>query len=171
MLIGIVSDTHDSIRNFRKAINFFNAKKIDLLIHCGDWVSPFMLELIAELNCKCLAIFGNNEHDRERYFKKIEEMNLNIELHDNLFEGEIDGKKIAIFHGHYGHIMKMLLEKDFDVIFTGHTHIPEATNVDKIKVINPGSCAGIIRGLKQQDKFSIALYNTETDSSEIVYLE
>lgn len=171
MLLGIVSDTHDSIRNFRKAINFFNEKEIDLMIHCGDWVSPFMLEMIQELNCKCLGIFGNNEHDRDRYYTKIKEMKLNIELYDNLFEGVIDNKKVAVYHGHYGHIMKMLLEKNFDIIFTGHTHIPKTIDVDNTKIVNPGSCAGIVRGLEQQDKFSIILYDTETDSAKIVYLK
>ena len=36
MKFAIVSDTHDNINNFNKAINWLNSENIELVLHCGD---------------------------------------------------------------------------------------------------------------------------------------
>ncbi|HNR26026.1 MAG TPA: metallophosphoesterase family protein, partial [Methanobacteriaceae archaeon] len=41
MLIGIMSDSHDHIEAIRMVVNFFNQKKVDLVLHAGDLISPF----------------------------------------------------------------------------------------------------------------------------------
>lgn len=40
MLVGIITDTHDNLAGIQKAIQIFKEQKIEMLIHCGDWVSP-----------------------------------------------------------------------------------------------------------------------------------
>ncbi len=41
MNIGIISDTHDNLALIKKAVTFFNGEKVDLVLHAGDFVSPF----------------------------------------------------------------------------------------------------------------------------------
>ena len=41
MIIGLLSDTHDHIPNIRKAINRFKEENVELVLHAGDYVSPF----------------------------------------------------------------------------------------------------------------------------------
>ena len=36
MKIAIVSDTHNNWANFKKAIEWLNKEKIQLILHCGD---------------------------------------------------------------------------------------------------------------------------------------
>ena len=36
MLLGIVGDTHNNLRNIEKICEIFNSKKVDLVIHTGD---------------------------------------------------------------------------------------------------------------------------------------
>ncbi len=163
MKIGIISDTHDHIPNFKKAINFFNKEKIKLMIHCGDWVSPFMLNLCADLKCDVITVFGNNDGDKFRLLSMGPK--LRVEFRDKLAEVKLDKRKIAIFHGDPEHITKMLVEsKKFDVVFSGHTHKPLNDLHGKTLHINPGSCAFY---WDRSGKQSVAIYDTKTNTAKI----
>jgi len=41
MIIGIISDTHDNIYLIDEVINQLNKREINLVLHAGDYVSPF----------------------------------------------------------------------------------------------------------------------------------
>ena len=45
-----MSDTHDHMDNISKAVKIFNERNIDVLIHCGDYVSPFTFRAFDNLN-------------------------------------------------------------------------------------------------------------------------
>jgi len=64
MFIGIMSDTHDNVPLTKKAIDLFNSKKVEFVIHAGDYTSPFTLKLFKELRCKYAGVFGNNDGDK-----------------------------------------------------------------------------------------------------------
>ena len=36
MLVGVVSDTHNNIKNIKEIICLFNEEQVDLVIHTGD---------------------------------------------------------------------------------------------------------------------------------------
>ena len=44
MLVAIMSDSHDNIWNLRKAVEIIKNSQAGLLIHCGDFIAPFMLK-------------------------------------------------------------------------------------------------------------------------------
>jgi hypothetical protein len=41
MLIGAVSDSHDNLTQIDKAVALLNQKNVGLVLHAGDYVSPF----------------------------------------------------------------------------------------------------------------------------------
>ena len=45
MKIGIMSDSHDHFDNIRKSIELFKARKVDHVIHLGDFVNPGSVKL------------------------------------------------------------------------------------------------------------------------------
>ena len=63
MKLGIISDSHDQVENIKKAVEIINKEKVDFVYHCGDLCSPFVLHLLAELNCPVKIVFGNNDAD------------------------------------------------------------------------------------------------------------
>ena len=65
MLIGIVGDTHNNLKNISKICDIFNAEKVDLVVHTGDITLPKSLKAFRELNCKLLGVFGNNDIDEK----------------------------------------------------------------------------------------------------------
>ena len=40
MKIGILSDTHNQLTNFEKALTIFRREGVTLVVHCGDLSSP-----------------------------------------------------------------------------------------------------------------------------------
>ncbi len=170
MIIGIISDTHDSIKNVSKAFRFLNEKKVDVVLHCGDWVAPFILDAAKELDAPIKGVFGNNEGERYPYYEKIKRDNLNIEISDEgVWEGEFDGRKVAVTHGHQPLILKLLLDSGYDLVASGHTHEELIKDYGKTLHVNPGSVLGA-KQLVVKENFSLALYDTKSGQAEIFYL-
>ena len=49
MKLAIISDTHDNLKNFEKAINWFNKEGIELVLHCGDISSQETIDFANKL--------------------------------------------------------------------------------------------------------------------------
>ena len=64
MRIAVLSDSHDHIPNLRRAVIRANQEGADLLIHCGDLISPFMLPYLHAFNGPVHLIYGNNAGDQ-----------------------------------------------------------------------------------------------------------
>ncbi len=52
MLIGLISDSHDHVRNIEKAIKIFKKREVELVLHAGDFCSPFTIPPFEGLNLK-----------------------------------------------------------------------------------------------------------------------
>ena len=58
MRIGIISDTHDNVPMVQRAVEIFNAEAVDLVLHEGDYVSPFAVKPLSGLTV-CPVPCGN----------------------------------------------------------------------------------------------------------------
>ncbi len=63
-------------------------------------------------------------------------------------ELEVEGMKLLLTHGHkfaihrgLNKIGKYAIQKGYDVVLFGHTHIVEVKKIGKLLFLNPGSCA------------------------------
>jgi uncharacterized protein len=114
MKIGVISDTHDQDLLIEKSVQCFNDEKVDLVVHCGDWVSPFILYSFKELRVPIKGVFGNNDGDKFRHVVFGGKFGLDLQYEDRFLELEIEGRLIAVFHGDYrsithGQIFHLLL--------------------------------------------------------------
>lgn len=164
MKFAIVSDTHGNIANFKKIAGWLNKEKIETILHCGDIGSPETLrESLANYQGEFFGVFGNMDADYKidiGEYKKIPK----VQIMENIFEKEIDGKKISFVH--YPEIAKKLAESGkYDLIFYGHTHKPWEEKIGNCRLINPGETAG------QRFKPTFAVYDTKTEKLELKILE
>lgn len=172
MLIGIISDVHDNLRHLNIAIQFFNEKKISLLIHCGDFNMPFTLESYLELNCPIKGVLGNGDPDIQKFLYQIQNKfkNLKIDLAEVFQDIKIDNRRIAVFHGNDLQLLNLISECSlFDVICYGHTHISKIEKINKSLMINPGNLVGVYHPNKTAP-ITIALYETQDNTAEIIDL-
>ena len=64
-LIGIISDTHDNLPLITRAVRKFNRYQVDLVLHAGDYVSPFTIPCFKTLEARFIGVYGNNCAERE----------------------------------------------------------------------------------------------------------
>jgi len=174
MKIGIISDTHDNLVSLKKAIQIFKQRKIEMLIHCGDWVSPFTLEFfdreMKDFNIPIKSVVGNNPGDIKRTMMNNAKMQNPIEWSKTtMLVFDLDGKKTIVYHGDDREMLSMLIDSQkYDIIVTGHTHAVRNETVGKTLVVNPGTTCYACEG-KIIDRASIAIYDSKTNSAEIIY--
>ena len=150
MKIVIVSDTHNNMANFKKAIDWANKEKIRLILHCGDICNQETIDEASKLfKGEIKFAKGNGDHELDLPEK--------VEL-------EFNGKRIAFCH--FPDIAKKLAQSGkFDLVFYGHTHRPWDEKVGNTHMINPGELAGHFY------KPAFAVYNTITGELELKILE
>ncbi|HCQ31708.1 TPA: hypothetical protein DIU27_05005 [Candidatus Collierbacteria bacterium] len=173
MLIGIISDTHDNLQGLKKAIQIFKENKVEMLIHCGDWCSPFTLEFFDRemegFNIPVKSVIGNNHGDIKRIIVSNHRMKNPIEWPKTVtLKLDIDNKKTIIYHGDDFDILNALIDcQKYDIIFTGHLHRVRNEVVGKTLIINPGSTSFACES-EITEEASVAIYNTQTDKAEII---
>jgi putative phosphoesterase len=160
-MIGIMSDSHDNLGAIRKAVKIFNNKDLDLIIHAGDLISPFTAEEFQKLNPELIAVYGNNDGEREGLKSAYNDI---CHLED-FKEISIEGWKFAVIHGTNPAIVDSLaLSGKYDVVVRGHTHKLEILTGETM-VINPGEVCGYI-----SEEKTIVLLDTDDLSFEVLYL-
>ncbi len=144
MKIGIMSDTHDRLDAVEKAIDLFNRKGVEHVLHAGDLVSPFVAPRFAKLKAKLHIVWGNNEGDRE--FIRVKFGEIGVTPLGNFAALKLGGKKIALLHGTHEDVVNSLVKcGSYDVVVRGHNHRAEIIR-GKTLLINPGEVCGYLTG-------------------------
>ncbi len=66
MKIGAISDTHDNVPMIREVIRRLNALGGELVLHAGDYVSPFTARPYSELRATMIGVYGNDCAEGEK---------------------------------------------------------------------------------------------------------
>lgn len=160
MKVGLMADTHDNLEATEKAVDFFNEEGVEIVLHAGDLVSPFVVDKLSELEAELHYVWGNNEGDRNHIRKNFQE--IGVEPAGEFASLELDGQKISLIHGKdEGVVDALAASEEYDVVVRGHTHSPQVQR-DPL-VINPGAASGYL-----SDRRTVALLDTEEMESEIV---
>jgi len=166
MLIGLISDTHDNLPLVEKAVKLLNDRKVGLVLHAGDYTSPFTIPKFKALNCKLIGVFGNNDGDHELLKKRFTETQ-NCEVRGGFAQVEVDGFKIALLHGDETELLNALVNcGGFDAVVSGHTHIPVNKTKGISRVVCPGEVCGYLYG-----KPTLAILDTAKREASILELQ
>jgi putative phosphoesterase len=157
-LVGIISDTHEHIYAIVRAVRVLKERAPSLVIHCGDIISPPVLERFAELPLR--VVFGNNDGERSGLKKKCNELGF-PEIQDTL-TFEHAGKSFFINHGTNPRVIdEAAASQRYDYVLHGHTHEQRDELVGRTRIINPGA-------LFAASTLSVAFLNPETGAVEFV---
>ncbi len=161
MLIGVVSDSHDHVRLLTRALELFAERKVEAILHAGDYVAPFAARLLADpvltAGKRVYAVYGNN--DGERAGLKA----LLPQLVDGPLHLELGGRSIVLHH--YVEWIDRAALVDAEIVISGHTHEIVRDTRDGIFYLNPGECCGILTG-----RPTAAVLDTDAMSADILDL-
>jgi len=139
--IGVVSDTHNQLRNVRRIVELFNAAAVDRVIHTGDITQAKTLEVFAGLDAALVGVFGNND---EREALDAAAARLDMQLADPPLSIAWAGRRLLVVHD--PHCLDADAVASHDLVLHGHTHRPVCEHRNGTLVFNPGECAGVLPG-------------------------
>lgn len=165
MLVGIMADTHDCLPMIARAVLVLNEAGVDLVLHAGDYVSPFVVPELQALEADLIGILGNNDGDRAMLTERFSDFDT-MQLRGTFAEVMVDDTTIGMVHGHEQELLTALMESEaFDILAYGHTHHHEIYRVGTTLVVNPGEVCGYLSGIP-----TVAVVDTEMREAEILYL-
>ncbi len=144
MKIAVMSDSHDHLENIERAVELATEKGAEMLLHCGDICSPFVMDRLAPFTGPVHVVFGNNDGD-PMTISRIAEKFSNITVHHHT--GVIETEKGLVAFTHYPeHGKGLAATGSYAAVFSGHTHIRMAEEVAGTPHINPGEIMGFLEG-------------------------
>ncbi len=138
MRIAICSDSHDNMRNIIIFTKTAIRKKIELVIHLGDFIAPFAIKPLIDESpfTQFIGIFGNN--DGELIF-------LDHTANGTILKGPVektfDNRSFMLMHEPFS-LEK--LSNEFDFVCYGHTHAASIIKTKRGAIINPGELCGYL---------------------------
>jgi putative phosphoesterase len=165
MRIGILSDTHDCLEMVDTAVEQLNKEQVGLVLHAGDYVSPFVIPRLANLQSPLIGVLGNNDGDHPLLAAQFAEHDL-LSLRGGFAAVTAGGMTIGLLHGDDRELLQALIgRKAFDIVVHGHTHKAEVRRLGSMLVVNPGEVCGYLTG-----RPTIAVLDTVTRDVELVSL-
>ena len=162
MLVGIISDSHDNLPKIEAAVAKLNDARVELVLHAGDYCSPFAALRYQGLKSKMIGVFGNNDAERELLKTKFE--SLGHEVRSRFVSLEVDKVRIGLLHGDEENLLEDLARsQSYDLIISGHTHSISKLQNGRTVCFNPGEICGYLSG-----RATIATFDTSTRTIEIL---
>ena len=142
MRIGVVSDTHNHLRNVGRIVELFNAARVERVVHTGDITQAKTLEVFAGLEMPMVGVYGNNDVERDALEHAATDVG--IELVDPPLRLEWCERRIVVVHDPLE--IEGSWSTDHDAILHGHNHRTIHEHREGCLVFNPGECAGMMTG-------------------------
>lgn len=162
MRIGLMADSHDRVPAIRELLERMADRGVGMVLHCGDYCSPFSLAPFHELNIALAGVFGRNDGDREG-LKAFAAKGL-TELYESPHSIEVGGRRLLLVHDP-AEVAERSLEAH-EIIVHGFTHRQELKEIDGgATIINPGEACGWLYGTP-----TAAILDLDTKQVELISL-
>lgn len=143
MRIGVVSDTHNNLKNVRRIVELFNDAGVERVIHTGDITQPKTIEMFSSLEAPMWGVFGNNDQGELSSLDTVVR-DLGFDFVQPPLPLEWANRRIVVVHDPLE--LSMVEPSEFDLVLHGHTHLFRHEDAGTHVIFNPGECAGMMAG-------------------------
>lgn len=143
MLVGLLADTHDRVPAIDALLREMMSRGVGLVLHAGDYCSPFALRPFAEHSVALAGVFGKNDGDHEG-LNAYAAAAIGIELFESPHSMEVSGQSILLVHD-IGEVSPRSIE-GHSVVVHGFTHREEMKDRGNTLIVNPGEGCGWLHG-------------------------
>jgi uncharacterized protein len=162
MRVGVMADCHDRLPAIDELLKRMAAAGVGLVLHAGDYCSPFALAAFRELNMALAGVFGNNDGDREG-LKAFAAVGIGGELYESPHSVELEGKRILIVHELSEAAVRSV--ENHALVVHGYTHRRDLRSRGDALILNPGESCGWLHGVP-----SAAVIELDTMAVEFIEL-
>jgi uncharacterized protein len=144
MRVGVMADGHDRVPAIAELLKRMADAGVGLVLHAGDYCSPFSLAPFRELNVALAGVFGRNDGDREG-LKAAASTGVGAELYESPHSVELDGKRVLLVHD-IGDVAPRSIE-GHAIVIHGWSHRAEVRRHGETLMLNPGEACGWLFGM------------------------
>ncbi len=166
MRVLIISDTHDNLSNVDLLVrNVIPRERPEILVHLGDFTSPFTLLKLKEPGLPVIGVLGNNDGDTSM----LREIEHNIAPQP--IEVNLGGLPAFLMHGFKDVVFTekiataIALSGYYRLVLFGHTHRYKVERKGAALLVNPGTLSGYLA-----DEATYAVLDTELRSVQVKQL-
>jgi putative phosphoesterase len=162
MRIGLLADTHDRVPAVAELVRRMQEMGVYMVLHAGDYCSPFSLAPILDAQLPLVGVFGRNDGDHEGLRAKAAQ-GMGMELYDGPHSFELGGKRVMLVH-ELGDINSRSID-GHQIVVHGCSHSVEMKTRGDTHIVNPGEACGWLYGSP-----SAAVLDLATGRIEVVKL-
>jgi putative phosphoesterase len=162
MRVGVLADTHDRIPAIAELARRFREGGAEMLLHAGDYCSPWALRPLIETNLPLAGVFGRNDGDREG-LRAEASRGVGAELYESPHSVEVNGTRILLVHD-----LTEVTERSVTghaIVIHGCTHRSRMQSLGDTLLLNPGEACGWLFG-----KATAAILDIDTRHVEFITL-
>jgi hypothetical protein len=134
MIVGILSDSHGDAAATEQAVALLESRGAAALFHCGDVCGTSVLDALA--GRRAWFVWGNCDDASASMRAYVQA--LGLEWPRPPVRVTLEGRRIALCHGHEKFFPSLLAARDLDYVFFGHTHAYEDRG-GRPRAVNPGA--------------------------------
>src|SRR5947199_3177907 len=143
MRIGLIADTHDRLPAIAELVKQMQSAGIGMMLHAGDYCSPFALKAFEEAHISLAGVFGKNDGDQQGLVSRAQSA-FGAELFESPHSFEMGGKRILLVHDIADVNKRSVL--GHEIVIHGHTHQQEMKTRGDTLIVNPGEACGWFHG-------------------------
>jgi putative phosphoesterase len=143
MRVGLMGDTHDRLPAIASLLEKIREKGVSIVMHAGDYCSPFALAPFHDASIPLLGIFGRNDGDQES-LKAYAALGVGTELYESPHSFDVGGHRILLVHDLVEVNKRSISSHEF--VFHACTHRAEVATRGDTLLVNPGEACGWLHG-------------------------
>lgn len=143
MLVGVIGDTHDRLPAIAELVRQMQAAGASMVLHAGDYCSPFALKPFEDAQVTLAGIFGRNDGDPQGLVTRAQSA-FGAELFESPHSFEIGGRRILLVHD-IGDVNTRSVSSH-EIVIHGSTHQQEMKTRGETLILNPGEGCGWLYG-------------------------
>jgi len=164
MRIGLLADSHDRLPAISEFLRRFSAAQVGMVLHAGDFCSPFAFKPIVDAGLALAGVFGRNDGDREGLRAQAGRA-MGAELYESPHSLDVGGQHILLVHD-IGEVNKRSVVAHQFVIHGCSHQLQMKTRGTNTLMINPGEACGWLYGTP-----SAAILDLNTKQVEFLTLD
>jgi uncharacterized protein len=143
MRVGLIADTHDRLPAIAELVKQMQAGGVGMILHAGDYCSPFALRAFEDAHVSLAGVFGRNDGDTQGLVSRAQS-GFGAELSESPHSFEIGGRRILLIHD-IADVQNRSVSAH-EIVIHGHTHQQEMKTRGDTLIVNPGEACGWLYG-------------------------
>ncbi|HJQ19510.1 MAG TPA: YfcE family phosphodiesterase [Gemmatimonadaceae bacterium] len=143
MKIGLMADSHDRVPAIAELLKQMREAGATMVLHAGDYVSPFALKPFDDMHMTLQGVFGRNDGDHQGLLSTAG-AGIGIEIFESPHSFDVGGNQILLVHD-LGDVQKRSI-KSHTFIVHGFAHQQSLKTQGDSILVNPGETCGWMYG-------------------------